>query len=116
MTANFNAKSASRVSSNTEADDHGSAIYECQVMHHRLKPKEHRFDYRVFYLWLDLDELESLSGRLRLFKRNRAALFSFFDADHILKGGANVNSKDKDGTTALMAAAVRVVSVARPAT
>jgi len=90
MTANFNAKSASRVSSNTEADDHGSAIYECQVMHHRLKPKEHRFDYRVFYLWLDLDELESLSGRLRLFKRNRAALFSFSDADHILKGGANV--------------------------
>lgn len=67
-----------------------SAIYECRVMHHRLRPKVHRFDYRVFYLWLDLDELDELSSRLRLFKRNRAALFSFFDADHILKDGATV--------------------------
>ncbi|MEN3942079.1 DUF1365 domain-containing protein [Prosthecobacter sp. SYSU 5D2] len=62
-----------------------SAIYECEVMHHRLKPKTHRFIYRLFYLWLDLDELDGLDGKLRLFKRNRRALFSFHDADHILR-------------------------------
>ena len=90
MSADINAHPASRVSSNTDVEGRGSAIYECRVMHHRLKPKEHRFDYRVFYLWLDLDELDSLSEKLRLFKRNRAALFSFFDTDHILKGAANV--------------------------
>ena len=66
-----------------------SAIYECSVMHHRLTPKEHQFNYKVFYLWLDLDELDSLSHRLRFFKRNRRALFSFFDIDHIVKDGQN---------------------------
>lgn len=65
-----------------------SALYECEVMHHRLRPKEHRFAYRVFYLWLDLDELDALSAQLRFFKRNRWSLFSFYDADHILKGSA----------------------------
>ena len=63
-----------------------SAIYECQILHHRLMPKVHRFSYNVFYLWLDLDELETWSKRLRLFKRNRFSLFSFFDRDHLDKG------------------------------
>ncbi len=62
-----------------------SAIYECEVTHHRLSPKVHRFSYNLFYLWLDLDELDLLSKRLRLFKRNRWGMFAFFDADHILK-------------------------------
>jgi DUF1365 family protein len=62
-----------------------SALYECKVLHHRLTPKEHRFQYNVFYLWLDLDELDSLSGRLRFFKRNRRGLFAFFDVDHIVR-------------------------------
>jgi DUF1365 family protein len=60
-----------------------NALYECRVMHHRLTPKEHRFSYRVFYLWLDLDELEALDGSLRAFSRNRWNLFSFFDRDHL---------------------------------
>jgi DUF1365 family protein len=35
----------------------------------------------VFYLWLDLDEIDALDAdQLRLFKRNRWSLFSFFDA------------------------------------
>ncbi len=67
-----------------------SALYECHVMHHRLAPKVHRFQYEVFYLWLDLDEIDALSGQLRLFKRNRWSLFSFFDADHIVKDGRDV--------------------------
>lgn len=62
-----------------------SAIYECEVMHHRLKPKVHRFSYRLFYLWLDLDELDELSSRLRLFKRNGRAMLSFYDSDHIMR-------------------------------
>lgn len=63
-----------------------SALYECEVTHHRLRPKRHHFTYRVFYLWLDLDELDALSERLVFFKRNRWSLFSFFDSDHIPKG------------------------------
>jgi len=70
-----------------------SAIYECRVMHHRLAPKVHRFDYRVFYLWLDLDALDSLSRKLRIFSRNRLNLFSFFDSDHFDQDGGAVKTK-----------------------
>jgi uncharacterized protein len=62
-----------------------SALYHCRVMHHRLRPKVHRFEYGVFYLWLDLDELDALSEKLRGFKRNCWSLFSFYDSDHIVK-------------------------------
>lgn len=60
-----------------------SAIYECEVMHHRLQPKVHRFQYRVFYLWLDLDEISSPRSRPWLLGVNRAGLFSFHDKDHL---------------------------------
>lgn len=63
-----------------------NALYECRVMHHRLTPKEHRFDYRVFYLWLDLDDLDKVDGSLRTFSRNRWNLFSFYDRDHLQLG------------------------------
>lgn len=60
-----------------------SAIYECEVMHRRLTPTVHQFRYRVFYLWLDLDELPMLDKQLRLLGHNRSRVFSFFDADHL---------------------------------
>jgi len=59
-----------------------SALYLGRVMHHRMLPKVHHFRYRVFSLLLDLDELDSLDRRLRLFSRNRFNLFSFYDRDH----------------------------------
>jgi len=69
-----------------------SAIYECEVMHHRLSPKVHRFSYHLFYLWLDLDELDALSPYFRFFSRNRWNLFSFYDADHIVKDGKDAKA------------------------
>ncbi|MBI1775540.1 MAG: DUF1365 domain-containing protein [Proteobacteria bacterium] len=59
-----------------------SALYLGEVMHRRLGAIRHRFTYRVFSLLVDLDELDGLAKRLRLFSRNRFNLFSFFDADH----------------------------------
>jgi len=60
-----------------------SHIYECTVMHQRLRPKRHGFSYRVFYLWLDLDDLSALDQDLALFSRNRFNVFSFYDRDHL---------------------------------
>ncbi|HEY3300698.1 MAG TPA: DUF1365 domain-containing protein [Methylophilaceae bacterium] len=37
-----------------------SAIFTGSVTHHRLAPKVHRFKYKVFMMYLDLDELPSL--------------------------------------------------------
>jgi DUF1365 family protein len=59
-----------------------SALYRGQVTHRRLRPRAHRLRYRVFWLLLDLDEVEGLDRRLRLFSRNRFNLLSFHDRDH----------------------------------
>ena len=58
-----------------------SCLYECEVMHHRLEPKEHSFRYRIFLFALDLDELDSI--RVAGFGRNRRAIYEFRDRDHL---------------------------------
>lgn len=52
-------------------------------MHHRFFPQPHRFVYRIFMFALDLDELDSLHGKLRLFSFNRRNLYSFRDRDYL---------------------------------
>lgn len=59
-----------------------SALYAGKVMHRRLRPRLHQLRYRVFSLLLDLDELDGLDSRLRLFSRNRFNLIAFHDRDH----------------------------------
>lgn len=65
-----------------------SALYFSRVMHKRLIPFGHRFDYRVFSLLLDLDDLDGLDRRLRLFSHNRFNLFSLHDKDHGPRDGS----------------------------
>jgi uncharacterized protein len=65
-----------------------SCIYEGEVMHCRLRPRRHRFVYRVFSLLLDIDALDRLDRRLRLFSYNRFNLFSFHDRDHGARDGS----------------------------
>src|SRR5271154_518122 len=60
-----------------------SCLYRCEVMHHRLFPKEHRFTYNVFMFYIDLDELEVLNGKLSLFSCNNFNWFNFRDRDHL---------------------------------
>jgi DUF1365 family protein len=59
-----------------------SSLYVGSVMHRRLRPRLHRFKYRAFWLMLDLDEIETLSRKLRLFSHNASNLFSLRSADH----------------------------------
>jgi DUF1365 family protein len=59
-----------------------SALYVGSVMHRRLRPRPHRLRYRVFWMLLDLDEIDRLPRRLRLFAHNRFNALSFHDADH----------------------------------
>jgi DUF1365 family protein len=59
-----------------------SALYVGTVMHCRLRPRLHRFRYRAFWLYLDLDELDALRSKLWLFSHNRANAFSLNDSDH----------------------------------
>ena len=59
-----------------------SALYRSRVMHRRLRPKRHRLAYRLTMVLLDLDELDALNRRLRLFSLERWNLFSFRQRDH----------------------------------
>ncbi len=52
-------------------------------MHARFAPKAHRFVYRIFLFALDLDELDTLHRKLRLFSFNRRNLYSFRDQDYL---------------------------------
>jgi DUF1365 family protein len=59
-----------------------SSLYVGTVMHRRLRPRDHKFRYRAFWLLIDLDELPELTTRLRLFSHNRGNLFGLHDVDH----------------------------------
>ena len=60
-----------------------SCLYECHVMHARFAPKAHRFVYRIFLFALDLDELDTLHRKLRLFSFNRRNFYSFRNDDYL---------------------------------
>lgn len=75
-----------------------SALYAGQVIHRRLAPCSHAFSYRVFSLLVDLDELDCLHNRFRLFSVNRWNLFSFFERDH----GARCNGDLKRNIASLL--------------
>ena len=59
-----------------------SALYVGSVVHRRLRPRAHRLRYRVFWMLVDLDEIDDLARGLRLFSRNRFNAVAFYDADH----------------------------------
>ncbi len=59
-----------------------SALYAGAVFHRRFRPKEHKLRYSVFSLLIDLDEIPTLSKRLKLLRFNRPGLFSFRESDH----------------------------------
>ncbi len=58
-----------------------SCLYLGRVAHARLRPFAHRFAYRVFSVFVDLDELPALDKQLRLFSHNRWNMFSLLDRD-----------------------------------
>ena len=51
-----------------------------RVMHRRLRPTQHRFQYPVFFLAIPLSNVAGLANRLM--GVNRAGLLSFHFADH----------------------------------
>jgi uncharacterized protein len=67
--------------------DDAAALYPGTVMHQRLKPLSHRFNYRVYSLLIDLDRLDEANLKSRLFSINRFNLLSFRESDHGLRNG-----------------------------
>lgn len=65
-----------------------SAIYRGSLRHRRFAPREHRFDYPLYMLYLDLAELDEVFRGRWLWSTRRAALARFDRADHL--GDPNV--------------------------
>jgi uncharacterized protein len=59
-----------------------SALYTGRVMHERTRPVRNTFEYGVYFLYVDLADLERLALRLRLFSNDGPGLLSLKDADH----------------------------------
>ncbi|ABD07607.1 Protein of unknown function DUF1365 [Rhodopseudomonas palustris HaA2] len=65
-----------------------AVLYFGDVMHARLKPMGHRFNYRVMSLLIDLDRLAEADRMTPLFGVNRRALYAFHEKDHGDRDGA----------------------------
>jgi uncharacterized protein len=57
-------------------------LYVGSVMHRRSRPVQRRFEYRVFWLILDLDRLPETTRGLKLMSIERFNLLSFHARDH----------------------------------
>ncbi len=75
------------------APSYSSCLYECHVMHHRLSPKRHRFDFSFFMFYLDLDELPSLEKSLGLFGTKPSRLYRFLESDYLPLGPQPLKEK-----------------------
>jgi uncharacterized protein len=75
--------------SQTEAP---ASLYFGDVMHARLKPIGHRFCYRVMSLLIDLNRLGEADRLSPFFGVNRAALYSFHEADHGERDGSSLGA------------------------
>lgn len=62
--------------------DGAAWLYPGDVMHARMKPKPHRFAYKVFCLLIDLDRLDAAHTMSPLFSVGRFNLLSFNESDH----------------------------------
>jgi uncharacterized protein len=82
------ARQTAKSAAHRGTDDAAAALYFGDVMHARLKPIGHRFSYRVMSLLVDLDRLDAADRQSRLFGVNRAALYSFNEADHGERDGS----------------------------
>ena len=60
-----------------------SCIYEGRVKHTRTEPVLHRFGYRMFMMYLDLDELPELFSKRWLWSATRPALARFRRENHL---------------------------------
>lgn len=60
-----------------------SSLYVGQVRHRRFTPRDHQFSYRLFMVYLDLDELPTLFQRFWLWSAEKRNLASFRRRDHL---------------------------------
>lgn len=74
----------------------GAALYTGDVVHKRLRPKQHALRYRVFSLLVDVDDLPRLSQRVRALAYNGRNLVAINDRDHGTGDGRSLATFARD--------------------
>jgi len=72
----------------TPTQDFNSALFTGVVHHQRYEVAAHGFNYPLYMLAIDLDEIEQLEKSLRWFASERFAPFSFRRSDYLKQGPA----------------------------
>jgi DUF1365 family protein len=72
-----------------------SGLYVGTIRHRRLSPKPNAFQYGLYQLLIDLDELPELDRELRLLSHNRPNVTAFYDTDHMGRPAAPVPVREK---------------------
>ena len=67
-----------------------SHLLEGTVRHRRTRPTGYALEHAVFYFALNLDELDEVTRRIPIIRRNRRGLVAFRDADHLPAGARDV--------------------------
>jgi cyclopropane-fatty-acyl-phospholipid synthase len=72
-----------------------SFIYTGKVMHARLWPTQHEFQYPIYFYALNLDELPHLGQKLGnfVFGYNKKALVSVWDKDYLSRDSGSIRQK-----------------------
>lgn len=68
-----------------------SCFYEGQVRHRRFTPEPHKFNYKIFYVYLDLDELDTVFNKRWLWSSKKSAIARFNRGDYL--GDKNIPLK-----------------------
>ena len=69
-----------------------SCLYVGKVIHKRFKPKQHYFKYKVFSMFINLDEIQQINNEILFFSHNKFNLISFYDKDHGDRDGSSLKS------------------------
>ena len=69
-----------------------SKLYAGELRHRRTRPKAYAFTYGVYYVDLDLDEIDEVARHIVPFSRNRFNIMSFLDRDHMGATGQGVRA------------------------
>jgi DUF1365 family protein len=67
-----------------------SKIYQGHVVHHRIHPKVHTFNYTLFMMYLDLDEIDLVFKLSPLFSIQNFNFASFYRSDYHRPSIANL--------------------------
>lgn len=73
----------------------GHSVFEGVVTHERFTPKQHRFSYKLFYLLIDLDQIDQLGRLSTLWSVNKTNLvqFKYSDYMHYRQENASIANK-----------------------